>query len=78
MRKLSTEEEKEAKKLLSLKANKKMIKDRLAEISGKPITLKDLSNISTSMKSGKTRNDLETTVKELINKHGNCIIFHRG
>ena len=61
----SIEEQNEAKKLLSLKANKKMIKDRLSKMSGKVVILKDLSNIATFMKSGKTRNDLEAAVRQL-------------
>ncbi len=48
-----------------------MVKDSLSEITGKVITLKDLSNIATFMKSGNTRNDLEATVKQLTDKHGN-------
>ena len=34
-------------KLLSLKANKKMVKDKLEQMSGKIVTLKNMSNIST-------------------------------
>jgi hypothetical protein len=58
-------------RLLTLKANKKMIKDKLSSMSGKCVTLKDLSNVAMSMKSGKTRNDLEAAVKQLTDKHGN-------
>ena len=37
----------EVERLLSLKANKKMVKDKLEQMSGKIVTLKDISNIST-------------------------------
>ncbi|KAL5516438.1 hypothetical protein EMCRGX_G001771 [Ephydatia muelleri] len=51
--------------LLSLKANKKMVKDKIEKTSGKKVTLKDLSNISTKQKSTSTRNDLKETVTQL-------------
>ena len=63
----------EAEKLLLLKANKKMVKDKLAGMSGKVILLKDLSNLSTKMKSSQTRNDLDAAVNQLIEKHGQLI-----
>lgn len=68
----------EAEKLLLLKANKKMVKDKLAGMSGKVILLKDLSNLSTKMKSSQTRNDLDAAVNQLIEKHGKlhlCVII---
>ena len=69
-RKLSPEMRQEAEKLFLLKANKKMVKDKLAGMSGKVILLKDLSNLSTKMKSSQTRNDLDAAVNQLIEKHG--------
>lgn len=71
-RKLSTDEEAEAAKLLSVKANKKMVQDKIAGMTGKVILLNDLSNFSGKMKAGRTRNDLEAAVK-LTDKHGKCI-----
>ena len=62
-RKLSADEEAEAAKLLSMKANKKMVQDKIAGMTGKVILLKDLSNMSGKMKAGRTRNDLEAAVK---------------
>ena len=56
--------------MLSLKANKKMIQDKLAGTTGKVVLLKDLSNISTKMKSGNTRNDLQESVRRLTEIYG--------
>lgn len=69
-RKLTPHEQEEAKRLLQLKANKKMVKDNLALSTGKALLLKDLSNIMTKAKSGSSRNDLEAAVKQLTDKHG--------
>ena len=69
-RKLSLSEQKEAEKLLSLKANKKLVQDKLASETGKCISLKDLTNISSMTKASSTRNNLEECVKKLTDKHG--------
>lgn len=69
-RKLTPHEQEEAKRLLELKANKKMVKDSLSQSTGKALLLKDLSNIMTKAKSGRSRNDLEAAVQQLMNKHG--------
>ena len=47
-----------------------MVKDRLAATTGKALILKDLSHISTSMNTGKTRNDLNEVVKKLTDTYG--------
>ena len=69
-RKLTPHEQEEAKRLLELKANKKMVKDNLVQSTGKAILLKDLSNLMTKAKSSRSRNDLEATVKKLTDKFG--------
>ena len=69
-RKLSHSEKEEAEKLLGLKANKKMIKDKLAAATGKAVILKDLSNIRLAMNAGNTRNDSSATVKKLTETYG--------
>ncbi|XP_019857580.1 PREDICTED: uncharacterized protein LOC109585873 isoform X2 [Amphimedon queenslandica] len=71
-RKLSNSEEEEAKQLLELRCNKKLLQDKLSSVSGKAVLLKDLSNLKTKKNNEKTRNNLETTVKTLIEKHGMC------
>ena len=45
--------------MLSMQANKKMLQDKMAGMTGKVILLKDLSNMSGKMKAGRTKNDLE-------------------
>ena len=67
---LSNEEKEEASKYLTLKANKKMIQDKMAASTGKAIILKDLSNLSTRLKCSNTRNDLSSAVQQLSEKHG--------
>ena len=52
-----------------------MVKDSLSLSTGKAILLKDLSIIMLKSKSGKSRNDLEETVKQLSQKHGENIIL---
>ena len=47
-----------------MKANKKMVQRKLTQETGKIILLKDLTNISTSMRQTDTQNDLDATVKE--------------
>ena len=64
----------EVERLLSLKANKKMVKDKLEQISGKIVTLKDISNISTKQGHTKTRNDLTETVRKLTERYGTLIM----
>ena len=53
-----------------MKANKKLILQRLSQETGNIILLKDLSNITTAHKKGKPRNDLDLTVKALMDKYG--------
>ena len=69
-RKLSLEDTEEAIKLLSLKANKKMVQNKLAKRSGKVVLLKDLSNLSARIKAGTTRNNLTSAVQQLAQKYG--------
>ena len=52
-----------------MKANKKMIQQQLCHETGKVILLKDLSNIITANKSGKSRNDLNSTVTLLMDTY---------
>lgn len=58
-----------AKTLLSLKANKKMVLDKMSVESGKVVLLKDLSNLM-RRQSTDVRNDLSQTVELLTEKYG--------
>ena len=52
-----------------------MVKDKLEQMSGKIVTLKDISNISTKQSHKNTRNDLTETVRKLIERYGTLIMF---
>ena len=73
-RKLTETEEREAQKLLGLRANKKMVQNRLASQTGKVILLRDLSNVAKKLKSSETRNDLQECVRRLTNVYGMLIV----
>ena len=77
-RKLSKEERCEAEKYLTLKANKKMVQDKLSAMSGKAVLLKDLTNLNAQLKSGKSKNDLEAVARSLTDKHGNYIFCNHS
>ena len=65
----------EVERLLSLKANKKRVKDKLEQMSAKIVTLKDISNISTKQGHKNTRNDLTETVRKLTERYGMLRMF---
>lgn len=69
-RALSKDVKAKATKLLEMKANKKLIQRQITEETGKIILLKDLTNISSAMKDGKSRNDLDSTIAMLKDKYG--------
>lgn len=70
--------------MLNLKANKKLLQDKLSQTTGKVVLLKDLSNLSTRMKAGEPRNDLQECAKRLTEKYGKlygvceCIVLKYG
>ena len=53
-----------------MKVNKKMLQQELCQETGGIVLLKDITNISTAMKRGHSRNDLDTTVSMLTSKYG--------
>ena len=67
---LSSETKNKASQLLQVKGNKKIIQQQLTQETGKVILLKDLANIVTSSKQGKSRNDLDIVVKMLMERYG--------
>lgn len=54
----------------TIKANKKIVQQQLSLETGCVILLKDISNIITAEKQGKIKNDLDATVKTLMDKYG--------
>lgn len=55
-------------------ANKKLVKKRLEEKTGKLVLLKDLSNAAASLRP-QIRNDLMKTAALLHNEHGKCLFL---
>ena len=53
-----------------------MLQDKLCQTTGKIVTLKDITNISSSMQAKTTRNDLEYCVQKLTEKYGTCMLSH--
>ena len=69
-RSLSKEAKVKAAKLLEMKANKKMVQLEMSQETGNVVLLRDLSNIMVSQRKGKTRNDIDASVKLLMDKYG--------
>lgn len=61
---------KEAASLLKMNANKKLVQQKMVKESGNVVLLKDLNNIRTASHKGKSRNDLDETIKSLMDKFG--------
>ena len=63
-RRLDSEAKEEAVKLLTMRANKKLVQNHVMSLTSKTVTLKDIHNIA-----GKTvppfRNDFQELVKEM-------------
>lgn len=70
-RKLPDQLKKEAVSLLDMNANKKVVQQKMATKSGNIVLLKDLSNIRTAALTSNSRNDLDGTIKSLMDKYGN-------
>ena len=62
-----------AASLLEMQANKKMVQQRMCQETGKIVLLKDLSNIVTAHKQGKSRNDLDAVVAALMDNYGKLL-----
>ena len=73
-RRLHGEERAEAKIMLDLKVNKKLLQGHLTKKSGQVILLKDLHNIASSSRSANT-NGIEKVVEELNKTPGEQIVY---
>jgi len=71
---LPAEAKEKAAHLLRMNANKKLVQQELTQETGNIILLKDLTNIATSIKRGRSRNDLDTTVKALMERYGKIVL----
>ena len=76
-RRLDSEEKEEAVKLLTLRANKKLVQNHLMSLTSKTVTLKDIHNIA-----GKAvpafKNDFQELVKEMKKVKGEVSRMGRG
>jgi len=69
-RKLPAEVKEKAARLLCMKANKKLIQQEISKETGKVVLLKDICNIATAARQGRSRNNLDATVQTLMDKYG--------
>ena len=51
--------------MLGLKVNKKLLQKYLSTVSGKPVTLRDITNIQVKLNASSNGNSLEALVKHL-------------
>ena len=73
-RKLGQEEKREASSLLKMKVNKKLLQQNLSSTTGKVVTLKDISNIQSTVNAAEDIGDLNALVTCLRENEG--IIMH--
>ena len=59
-----------AAQMLQLRANNKLVQQRLCQETGKVILLKDLANIANRSRVQQSQNDLNETVDMLTEKYG--------
>ena len=64
------------KELLELKANKKLLQQKLAVETNQVVTLKDLSNIANERRTFTNRNDLKTSIDQLRIKYSETFMFN--
>ena len=53
-----------------MNVNKKLLQQKLVEETGNVVLLKDLTNIASAGKHGRSRNDLDATVNTLMLRYG--------
>jgi len=68
-RRLAESDKEKAKYLMSMHVNKKMLQQELSNTTGKPVTLRDLTNLAAQNKKN-SHNDLENVVNLLQNSYG--------
>ena len=69
-RKLPAEVKENATRLLHMKANKKLIQQEISKETGKVVLLKDICNMNTAARRGRSRNNLDVAVQTLKDKYG--------
>ena len=69
-RKLNSAEKDEAKVMLQMKVNKKLLQQHLSSSTGKVVTLRDLTNVQAELNTGSSDNDLDILVTRLRQLEG--------
>ena len=69
-RKLCLAAKAKASNLLRMNANKKMVQAQLTQETGNVILLRDLTNIASAAKQGKSRYRVDSAVRLLTEKYG--------
>ena len=69
-RKLNNSEKEEAKVMLQMKVNKKLLQQHLSCSSGKVVTLRDLTNVQAELNASNTGNSLDALVMHLRQLEG--------
>ena len=69
-RKLDEASKGQAKELLKLKVNKKLLQEHLSSTSGKVVTLKDISNIQSELGTKSSGNNVDDLVTHLRSNEG--------
>ncbi|CAC5419274.1 unnamed protein product [Mytilus coruscus] len=72
-RRLPKEMTEEAESLISLKVNKKLLRDHLEQKTGKKVSLKDITNLQTVIKNRSKCHDVASLVKKLLIDHGTIV-----
>ena len=70
-RRLDESEQKQAQGMLKMKVNKKLLQQHLTEVTGKIVTLKDITNIQTGVVQSEG-NDIKALVNRLEAMEGHC------
>ena len=73
-RKLNSAEKDEAKVMLQMKVNKKLLQQHLSSSTGKVVTLRDLTNVQAELNNGNSGNDLDALVMRLRQLEGSYSI----
>ena len=55
-----------------MNVNKKLLQQQLVQETGNVILLKDLTNVASATKRGKSSNDIDVTVDTLMKRYGKC------
>lgn len=69
-RRLEIGEKNDIEELLKLKLNKKLLQQHMSASTGKVVTLKDISNVQTGLRSKSDKNDLNALVTKLKSIEG--------